>query len=408
MCVRWLIAGLWFVAVLTACDARPAAEEPAVQQMPLIAGPGSAEPHLARAPDGGIVMSWLEDDPALMSLRAATWRDGAWQDPVTVASGSGWFVNWADFPSVQPIDDTLWAAHWLVRTPGGTYSYDIAVALSNDAGRTWSEPFTPHDDGTASEHGFVSLFPWQGAVGALWLDGRNTTAGGHDGHAAGGMTLRSALIDRGGAIASSQLIDEFVCDCCQTDVATGREGPIAVYRNRSESEVRDIHVVRAVAGQWQDDIPVADDGWEINACPVNGPAIASHDGTVAVAWFTAANDDSRLRMGWSADDGRTFGAPIDADIDRPIGRADVELLDDGTAAVSWLRSAADGRGEICLRVVSASGELGPVLVVASTAAGRISGFPQIMRDGSGLIVAWTDVAPGGTQVRTARVAAAAL
>lgn len=401
MFARLLIAGLLPLAMLAACNAPPP-----VQVLPLIAGMGSAEPHLARAADGSIVMSWLEGDATRMQLRAATLRDGTWQNAVTVASGSGWFVNWADFPSVEPIDDNLWAAHWLVRTPGGTYSYDIAVALSNDAGRTWSEPLTPHDDGTATEHGFVSLFPWQGAVGVLWLDGRNMSGDGHGEHHTGGMTLRSALIARDGAISGAQLVDEFVCDCCQTDVAPGREGPIAVYRNRSEAEIRDIHVVRAIGGQWQDDIPVADDGWKINACPVNGPAIASHEGTVAVAWFTAANDDSRLRMAWSTDDGRTFGDPVDADIDRPVGRADIELLDNGTAVVSWLRSAADGNGEICLRSVSASGDLGPVQVVATTAAGRASGFPQMMRDGDGLVVAWTEISPDTSQVLTARIDAA--
>ena len=87
-------------------------------------------------------------------------------------------------------------------------------------------------------------------------------------------------------------------------------------------------------------------------------------------------------MAWSSDDGRTFGKPIDVDIDRPIGRVDIELLDDGSAIVSWLRSGAGNRGEICLREVAVSGELGPVQVVATTGASRASGFPQMMRDGT--------------------------
>lgn len=408
MACRSLPAGLLLPALLAACNGAPTSSVPVVQELPRIARPGSAEPHLARATDGSIVMSWLEGDDTRMALRAAILRDGSWQTPVTVASGDNWFVNWADFPSVEPIDDNLWAAHWLVRTPGGTYSYNIAVAISNDAGRTWSEPLTPHDDGTATEHGFVSLFPWQGAIGALWLDGRNMAGEGHGGHQAGGMTLRSAVIGSDGAIVSSQLIDELVCDCCQTDVARGQQGPIAVYRNRSEAEIRDIHVVRAIDGQWQANTPVADDGWTISACPVNGPAIASHEARVAVAWFTAAHDDSKLHMAWSFDDGRTFGEPIEVDIDRPIGRVDIELLDDGSAVVSWLRTGAENRAEICLREVAASGELGPVQVIAATGTSRASGFPQMMRDGAGLVIAWTDVSSDTTQVLTARVNVASL
>jgi hypothetical protein len=403
-----MLAGFLFPALLAACNGAPSSPMPSVHKLPLVASTGSAEPHLARAADGSIVMSWLEPDGAAMRLRAATLRDDAWQTPITVASGDNWFVNWADFPSVEPIDNNLWAAHWLVRTPGGSYSYDVAVAISNDAGRTWSEPLTPHDDGTASEHGFVTLFPWQGAIGALWLDGRNMAGDGHGDHHSGGMTLRSAVIGADGGIISSQRVDELVCDCCQTDVALGQQGPIAVYRNRSESEIRDIHVVRAIDGQWQTNTPVADDGWTINACPVNGPAIASRQGKVAVAWFTAANNDSKLLMAWSNDDGRTFGNPIAVDIDRPVGRTDIELLDDGSAVVSWLRSGTDNHGEICLRQVSESGKLGPVHVVASTGASRASGFPQMLRDDAGLVIAWTDVSSDTTQVLTARVDAANL
>lgn len=407
MSSRLLSSGLLLSVLLAACNGTPSSQALSVQRLPDIAGAASTVPHLARAADGRVVMSWMEPDGDSMALRAATLRDGTWQAPVTVATGDNWFINWADFPSVQPIDATLWAAHWLVKTPGTAYSYDVTIAISSDAGKSWSAPVTPHDDGTASEHGFVSLFPWQGAIGALWLDGRNTTGEGH-GDARGGMTLRSAVIGRDGAVSNPQLIDELVCDCCQTDVAVGPNGPIAVYRNRSEDEIRDIHVVEAVNGEWQSNRPVADDGWQIAACPVNGPAIVSNGTTVAVAWFTAANDDSQLRMAWSSDHGETFETPVDIDIDRPVGRVDIEMLDDGSAVVSWLRTGEGNRGEICVRRVAPSGQLGPVQVVVNTGASRASGFPQILRDGTNLIIAWTDVAEETTQVLTARVDATTL
>ncbi len=403
MSCRSLRTGFLLPVLLAACNGAPSPPVTTVQKLLVIAGAGSAEPHLARAADGSVVLSWIEPDGETMALRAATLHDDAWQSPVTVASGNNWFINWADFPSVQPIDETLWAAHWLVKTAGTAFSYDVAIAISTDAGKTWSAPVTPHDDGTASEHGFVTLFPWQGAIGALWLDGRNMAGEGHGDAQSGGMTLRSAVIGSDGAISNPQLIDELVCDCCQTDVAPGQNGPIAVYRNRSETEIRDIHVVAAKDGKWQANRPVADDGWQIAACPVNGPAIVSNGSVVAVAWFTAANDDSQLRMAWSSDDGATFDTPVDIDIDRPIGRVDIEILDDGSAVVSWLRTGENNQGEICVRQVAPSGQLGPVQVVVKTGAGRASGFPQMLRDGADLIIAWTDVAGETSQVLTARV-----
>ncbi|MBK8324867.1 MAG: hypothetical protein IPL06_19865 [Betaproteobacteria bacterium] len=69
------------------------------------------------------------------------------------------------------------------------------MSQSADGGRTWSTPVTPHRDGTASEHGFVSLVADTGGVLAVWLDGRKT--GGPTRKAPGpmpDMTLRAASI----------------------------------------------------------------------------------------------------------------------------------------------------------------------------------------------------------------------
>ena len=54
------------------------------------------------------------------------------------------------------------------------------------------------------------------------------------------MTLRSALISTDGVLLEDHLVDDLVCDCCQTDVAETAHGPIGVYRNRTRQEIRDI------------------------------------------------------------------------------------------------------------------------------------------------------------------------
>ena len=66
----------------------------------------------------------------------------------------------------------------------GTYAYDVRLAYSKDEGRSWSPSFTPHTDGTRTEHGFASLFEMPGAgLRLVWLDGRATKpSAGHAGH----------------------------------------------------------------------------------------------------------------------------------------------------------------------------------------------------------------------------------
>jgi hypothetical protein len=254
----------------------------------------------------------------------------------------------------------------------------------------------------------VSLFPSQDSIGAIWLDGRNTGAAGHESGHSGGMTLRSAIIAQDGSISDGQLIDELVCDCCQTDVTVGGVGPTVVYRNRTGDEIRDIHVVRSADSQWQPDAAVANDGWKIAACPVNGPAIASTDNAVAVAWFTAANEDTSVKLAWSFDGAINFAGPVAIDSDQPVGRVDVELLADGSAVVSWLRATANGEAEVCLRRVTPNGAAGPVHVVANTGANRASGFPQLLRAGDELILAWTDTSGAHSQVNAAHINVAML
>jgi hypothetical protein len=390
------------LASLVACGSA-SREHVLTLDLPPVAAAESVTPHLASTVDGRAVLSWLEPSEKGMALRAARLDGDAWQPTVTIAEGDNWFVNWADFPSVVPITNELWAAHWLVKTPGNAYSYNVAISVSNDGGSSWSEAVTPHDDDTATEHGFVSLFPSQGTVGAVWLDGRNTVAAAHPVGHGGSMSLRSARIGIDGSISDSQLVDELVCDCCQTDVAVGGSGPIAVYRNRSSDEIRDIHVSRLMDSQWQADAAVADDNWRIAACPVNGPAIARKESAVAVAWFTAADDDTKVRLAWSFDDAKSFADAIDIDVGQPVGRVDIEILANGSAVVSWLRSTKNGDAEICIRAISPDGSLGPVHVIANTGANRASGFPQLLSTGKQLLLAWTDTSGEKSQVRTAKV-----
>ncbi len=376
--------------------------------MPNQAAVGSAEPNLSKGPDGTIVLSWLEPHGEKIRLRFSSLDQGKWSAARTVAEGDNWFVNWADFPSVVPISDSLWAAHWLSKRPGGIYTYDISVSISGDSGASWSDAISPHRDNTATEHGFVSLFPWKDGVGLLWLDGRNTTAAekdhAHGGEpAAGGMTLRSAIITARGEITAETEMDPLVCDCCQTGVALARQGPVAVYRNRDESEIRDIYVARASDGTWQTGLAVHADGWKISGCPVNGPAIAAAGDTVVVAWFTMAEDISRVRFARSEDGGASFRPALNIAEQTPAGRVDVALLDNGNAAISWLDEAADGEGVLRIRIIHPDGSYGPEQLISGMASGRPSGFPQLVSKGNALIAAWTVTQGVAPTIQTARL-----
>lgn len=386
---RIMAAGCFLLA--TACgpaqDSRPWLGE--VLEVTSPGKPGSRYPHLAATTDGTLLMSWLQPrDAGGHELRYAAWQGSGWGAASVVAGGDDWFINWADFPSVVPGPDGQRIAHWLQQRPEHVYSYDVRIAVSRDAGRTWSPPLTPHDDDTPTEHGFVTLLPQEAGFLAIWLDGRHTS-GGHDHGHGGAMTLRSTAIGATGQLADAGAeLDARVCDCCQTDAAMTPEGAVVVYRDRSPAEVRDLAVVRRTPTGWSEPQLVHADGWHMPACPVNGPAIDARGSEVVVAWFTAP-DRPRVRLAFSSDAGRSFSAPVEVAEGRVAGRVDVVLLEDGRAAVSWLEETPAG-AEIRVQPFTRSGGAGPAVTVARSSANRSSGFPQMIRTGDRLLFAWTD------------------
>ena len=390
---------LVFVALAFGCsrDERLAAvsEEPLIinkTESPTLGD--SREPELTATPDGRIILSWVEKlDAKRYALRAAVRDQSGWSQMVTVAEGDNWFVNWADFPSVIALNDGSLAAHWLVKSGKATYAYDVNIAISKDSGTTWTKPIVPHLDNTQTEHGFVSLVPLRdGRLGAIWLDGRNMK-GMKDDHEDTplpvNMTLRYAALDASGNITDEAQLDDRVCECCQTAAALSSEGIVAVYRDRSQGEVRDIYSVRQASGVWATPQTVHADGWEINGCPVNGPAIAASGRNVAVAWFSGAAGKPTVKIAFSADAGATFGAPIKVDEGETQGRVDVLMLPDNSALVCWLSGTAEG-GAINVRRVQANGAAGPPSVIAKTDISRSSGFPRMALLGNEVHFAWTE------------------
>ena len=384
---------------------RAAADLPAPVPLEIAAGSGSAEPHLA-ANGGATVLSWIEPEAGGYALKYSQLRGGAWDAPAVAARGERWVVSAADAPAVVPVSAQLWVAHWRVEA-AEPYAYDIATSVSPDAGSTWSAPRLLNDDATPTEHGFVTVFPWGGDAGAVWLDGRDLAAENDNEDvdlerlASLATGLRVARLGADGALREQAVIDERVCDCCTTGAAAGSAGLLLVYRDRSPEEIRDIAVRRRTADGWSDPVVLGPDGWEIEGCPVNGPAIDADGGGAAAAWFTAAGNRPRVRAAFSADGGATFGAAIDVDAAAPVGHVTIAMLDARSAAVAWWRRAATG-AELAIRSVSSAGELGPARVLAASDESRPESVPQLLRSGDRLLLAWTEPGDPG-RVRTAYV-----
>lgn len=392
------------LAVVAGCADDPRALS--VEELPSPGGDGAVEPFVSVAPDGRVHLSWLEraaDSTATVYVASLDAATKTWSKPKVVVSRKDLFVNWADFPSVVPLADGRLLAHWLQRNGAGRYAYDVVMSESRDGGDTWSATSLPHPANVQAEHGFAAILPLAGGGAQVsLLDGSAGASIADEKMRA--MQLGWATWSDGG-IASRAIVDEKVCDCCQTAMAMTTQGPLIVYRDRSDDDIRDMSVVRQINGAWTAPKSLHDDGWKIDFCPVNGPAVSAVADTVAIVWFTAADSTPRVHATFSTDGGATFAPPVRVDSGAPSGRVDIEMLDGGAALVTWLQKKSGQEAEVMARVVRRDGTLEPPLVVSPTSGARSSGFPRMARTSDGVVLAW--VVPGMTgslRVASIRVA----
>jgi hypothetical protein len=401
----------FMIAALVTCLAAAAAcRRPewsiSVQPLPSPASPESSEPQLTGSNDS-LVLSWIERAGSTTQLKFARRTASGWTPAVTAASGDNWFVSYADVPSVTRLSSGTLVAQWLEETDRQREAYDLRLSYSKDEGRTWAPSFLPHSDGTKTQHGFASLFETAGrGLGLIWLDGR--AAGLDEGDPEGGaMQARFAAFDADWTQTADSVIDARVCECCQTAIAVTSEGVLTAFRDRTDTEIRDISVSRLEGGAWTTPTPVHDDNWEIYACPVNGPALSARGRDVAAAWFTVREDRGQAWTAFSTDAGRSWGAPIRVDDAGSLGRVDVELLEDGSAVVTWVEFAQQ-RADFRVRRVEPSGKRAAPVIVTGVSGSRASGFPHIGRQGGELVLAWTESTAGNRGPLRLHTAVAAL
>jgi hypothetical protein len=400
MRIRLLPVSVLCLVALAAYRGSAAPQSPAaVSTLPSPAAEGSAQPNLVTDSRGTVWMSWLEPRPGGgHRFQIARLNGNAWTAPITVVEGANFFVNWADFPSLFIAADGTMAAHWLERTTGRT-AYFVRVKLSKDRGQSWSDPITPHRDQSATEHGFVSFFDAPGGgVGLVWLDGRDMAGGSHaaGGHGSGSMTLRSTII-RNSEPGPEMVIDSRVCDCCQTSAARTADAVLVAYRDRSDKDIRDTSVARFTpksGGEgWSAPVTVHADGWEITGCPVNGPVVTAAGDAAAVAWFTGVKNTPRTLVAFSADGGRTFAPPIQANAGVTLGRIGMLMLDANRVLISSLERGDTG-ARLLLREVSRDGRAAAPIEIAKATPERSGGFARIVRSGGRVMIAWTDMTAG--------------
>ena len=165
----------------------------------------------------------------------------------------------------------------------------------------------------------VSRTP-SGSTIAAWPPARRRARSGHKGeHDGVAMAQKSglyyaAIAGTAGTKPVERELFKGVCYCCKTAMATGPKGEIfAAWRHVFAGNFRDMGftVSRDGGKSFSPLVRVSEDGWSINGCPDDGPAMAvDAAGTVHLVWPTVIGGAEGAILYATSRDGRSFSKPV--------------------------------------------------------------------------------------------------
>jgi hypothetical protein len=184
----------------------------------------------------------------------------------------------------------------------------IKYASSKDFGHTFTPAATIAGATLTGARGWHALtLGYDGGVQVLWLDGRFAPPMKHRHGGPQAAAAMKAMRAGGGprqdifhaSLAkdgtwSERSVASNVCFCCKTAIAAAGEHVYAAYRNIYPGSLRDITVSQSSDNgvTFGKPIRVSEDGWKIDACPDDGPAMVAdgHSG-IHIVWPTLLEGD---------------------------------------------------------------------------------------------------------------------
>lgn len=278
----------------------------------------------------------------------------------------------------------------------------IKSARSRNGGKTFIADKPLHGAGVIGDRGWqASALDARGTLHTIWLDHRQMAAakaagdhsehtGEHDGVA---MAQRSALYYAADGVTERELF-KGVCYCCKTAMAIGPNNEIyAAWRHVFAGNMRDMAFTASHDGgtTFMPLVRVNQDGWSIQGCPDDGPAMAvDGKGVVHLIWPTVKNEQGVLLYSTSVD-GRSFAPPTQLPTlggPKP-SHPQIAIDTRGRVFVAWDESRAGVR-------TAAVAQLGHPN--APYTLGPTSSYPVLAATDSGVIAAWTAGPPNQSTI----------
>jgi hypothetical protein len=276
---------------------------------------------------------------------------------------------------------------------------------SEDGGKSFSAPFTVHQDRQIITHRFESVaFDDKGTLHTLWIDKRDGEAlksqkpAGEKAAKApayrGAAIYRNESRDGGKTFGPDLKVADHSCECCRIAIATDPAGNLAaMWRHVFEPNERDHGFV--LLGTHTAVRPVTRatfDRWALDACPHHGPGLAlGASGEYHAVWFGDKAGKARARYGRLKADGSPASEPVELPDER-AEHADIKVAG-RNIVISW--RSFDGAATNWRAWISRNAGTSFEVRNVRTTKG-LNDYPIMVTEGSAVIGLWNT--PEGVQI----------
>jgi hypothetical protein len=272
----------------------------------------------------------------------------------------------------------------------GRWTSEVRFARSLDGGRTFSAPVTVSGDASDASRGFATLaVAGNGDVVVAWIDNGVPSAPKVAGQPHRAAYEYSWSTDGGKTFALPRRLMDHSCECCRIALARAPDGAIATFfRGVYGDNIRDHAVAWLRTDGKSDDVARATfSGWQIAACPEQGPGLAvGTNGVRHGVWYEASHGPAiwygQLDPGHPPRHKLKIGGP-------GAGHADVTVSGDDVWVV-WNQVDAQGYRLMLRSSRDAGDHFGAARTIATSTDAVYS--PQLLVHQGRAYVAWNTAA----------------
>jgi hypothetical protein len=404
-----------------------------------VAGHANANPSLATR-DGIVAVAWSAATASSMDVYAAISHDGgsAFGAPVRVNATPGDARVNSELPpriALLPGKSKTQPDVVVVWTTKGASGTRLIYARSTDGGRTFGAAKDVPGSTGAGARGWESVsVDARGHVDVLWLDHRETVAGGTMNHSMSHEMNHDRGVEESGAIkatpdapkadpteraalsklyftsldrASATPITGSVCYCCKTSLVSSGQDVYAAWRHVYAGSQRDIAFTASHDGgkTFAAPLRVSNDGWHIDGCPENGPALAvdaAH--RVHVVWVTPPDGNSNTPLGafyTTSADGKRFAPRTQLPTRGGASHVQIALESDDSPIIAW-DEIVEGVRHISVVKRTMTGNRAEYARLRGIPDDPDQGWPVLAANGKDVVVAWVQGSGASSVLRVAR------